>query len=54
VNAALHLEAPIGDDELARLEASWEVEAFAPAIRNLYRQANGLCLLWISTHHPYY
>ena len=30
----------IGEDSLARIEARWKVDRLAPAIRNLYRQAN--------------
>lgn len=46
--------AGIDEDTLAALEASWKIERLAPAIRNVYGQANGLCFLWIATHHPYY
>jgi len=42
----------ISNERLAKLEESWKVDAFCPAIRNLYTQVNGLCFLWISTHHP--
>jgi hypothetical protein len=54
VNVVFYKAAGIEESVLARLESTWKVGSFAPAIRNLYRQANGLCFLWMSTHHPYY
>ena len=54
VKVSFHFGHPIPDDTLAALEQRWGVEAFCPAIRDLYRQANGVSLLWISTHHPLY
>lgn len=54
VNVTFRLGEPIPPATLARIESSWKVDAFEPAIRNVYRQANGVCLLWISTHHPNY
>ncbi|MFT3775909.1 MAG: hypothetical protein QM820_61985 [Minicystis sp.] len=54
VNVTFFRVAGITDDALARLAARWKVGRFAPAVENLYRQANGLCLLWIATHHPCY
>ena len=44
----------IDEDTLAAIEASWKIDRLAPAIRNVYGRANGLCFLWIATHHPYY
>ena len=46
----LSVNAPASDSEIAAVEEGLGV-ALAPAIVNLYRQANGLSLRWISKKH---
>jgi hypothetical protein len=52
VRVSFHLCRGIGDAVLQRIEKAWKVDRFEPAIRNLYRSANGVCLLWVGTEHP--
>jgi hypothetical protein len=41
-------------DRLDKLAQAWGLTSFSPAIRNLYQQADGLCLFWADTNHPEY
>lgn len=41
-------------ERLDRLAQAWGLTSFSPAIRNLYQQADGLCLFWADTNSPEY
>lgn len=45
---------PASDKTLSRLASAWGLEGFSPAITNLYKQTDGLCVFWLDTNHPEY
>lgn len=46
-------ETPASEAAISKIESGWKCE-LAPSIKNLYRQSNGFCFFWASTHDPAY